>query len=35
MAREKTGKIPLKKNCQEKVQTAEGQRVISKKGLRD
>lgn len=34
MAREKTGKILLKKNCQEKVQMAEGQRVISKKGAK-
>ena len=34
MAREKTGKILLKKNCQEKVQMAEGQRVKSKKGAK-
>lgn len=34
MAREKTGKILLRKNCQEKVQTAENWRVILKKGVK-
>lgn len=33
MARKKTGRIILKKSCQEKVLTAEGQRVILKKGV--
>lgn len=33
-ARKKTGKIILKTSCQEKVLTAEGQRVILKKGVK-
>lgn len=34
MARKKTGRIILKKSCQEKVLTAEGQRVSLQKGVK-
>ena len=33
-SRKKTGRIILKTSCQEKVLTAEGQRVILKKGVK-